>query len=145
MSIRHTFHGEHMVHVLCEGDVNIGQVLEYEMAIVDDPRFDPTHAELIDMRETTRFDVDPATIREIVGYEEKHVSYIGPRKVAFIAPTDVIFGMLRIYGSLEDDSPMDTNVFRSIQEACTWLGVPVPMRPDPSGEDARKYALALKL
>lgn len=46
-----------------------------------------------------------------------------PSKVAIIAPTDIAFGMNRMYEMLtEIDNPMQMYVFRDRNEAITWLG-----------------------
>ena len=45
-------------------------------------------------------------------------------KVAFVADTDFIFGMSRMFEMLRDNSTEEACVFRNVDEAKRWLGLP---------------------
>lgn len=45
-------------------------------------------------------------------------------RTAVIAPGDLTFGISRMYGLDEPDSPEEVRVFRTAEEAVSWLGVP---------------------
>ena len=109
--------------VRCEGIVSLEEILRYEVAVVTDPHFDSEHAEVLDLRAAEKLDVSHADVARIVGYEKSHGQYLGSRKVAFIAPADLEFGLGRMYELMEGDSPMETQVFRDARTACEWVGV----------------------
>ena len=45
-------------------------------------------------------------------------------KTAFVADSDVIYGLSRMFEMLRHDSPEEIRVFRNIDEAKRWLGIP---------------------
>lgn len=113
------------IHVRCEGIVSLDEILCYEVDVVADPRFDSAYAEVFDLREAEKLDVSQGDVTQIVGYEKSHEQYVGSRKAAFIAPQDLEYGLGRMYELMEDDSPMETRVFRDASAACEWLGLPL--------------------
>lgn len=57
--------------------------------------------------------------------EIKRFTKIGlsPVKVAIVAPSDISYGMSRMFEMLTDgDTPAEVRVFRDIASAATWLG-----------------------
>ena len=46
-------------------------------------------------------------------------------KSAFFAPGRPAYGVARMFAALMEESPIDVQVFRQIEEAAQWLGVPV--------------------
>ena len=113
------------VHVRSSGVVSLQEILAYEERLAADPGFDPTYTEVIDMRQVERLDLSHADVATIVGYEQNHARYAGVRRVAVVAPADLEFGLARMYEMLGDDSPMETEVFRNLDEACERMGLPV--------------------
>jgi hypothetical protein len=55
-------------------------------------------------------------------------------KVAVVAPRDLSFGLARMYEAFADSIPWDFTVFRTIDEALTWLGLPEDLI---NGDDAQ--------
>ena len=114
---------ERLVHVSCTGDITLSEILAYEQEVIEAPGFDPSYDELIDLRGATKLDVSFEDVEGIVSYEKSHEKYVGARKCAFVAPRAFNFGIARMYELMEDDSPMETKVFRDIGEARSWLGL----------------------
>jgi len=46
----------------------------------------------------------------------------GPRKIAVVAPQDVMFGLSRMFDALKPDLAVSVGVFRSEDAARAWLG-----------------------
>ncbi len=44
-------------------------------------------------------------------------------RIAICASDDLGFGMARMYSSITENNNYKTNVFRSIEDACVWLGI----------------------
>jgi hypothetical protein len=59
--------------------------------------------------------------------DERCAAYAGrpPVKSAFLSPNAVGFGVARMFATLMDQSPIQVNVFRELDSAAQWLGVPV--------------------
>jgi len=113
------------IHVKCTGVVSMEEILDHEVAVVIDPRFDATFTEIIDLSSAERLDLSHQDMGNIVDYENSHQRYVGNRKVAFVGPADVEFGLGRMYQMMEDGSPMETRVFRDLGAACEWAGLAV--------------------
>jgi hypothetical protein len=112
-----------LVYVKCTGVVSLEEILRYETVVVTDAEFDAEYIEVLDLRTAERLEVSRDEVARIVGYEKNHERYIGKRKVAFIAPADLEFGLGRMYEMMEHESPMETQVFRNIDTACEWTGL----------------------
>ena len=113
-----------VIYVVCTGVIRLDEIMQYESDVVADPQFDPGFAELLDL--------DFKQVSHVVNYEKNHARYVGTRKVAFVAPKDLEFGLTRMYEMMEEDSPMDTRVFRDTKTACEWL----ELDPDKIGFDS---------
>lgn len=51
-------------------------------------------------------------------------------KIAVIAPKDLSFGMARMFEAFSDTVPFNFGVFREIDAALAWLGVPENLLED---------------
>ena len=116
--------------VECQGAVTLEEILQYEGDVVADPRFDATFAEVFDLRGAGTLDLSFEEVERVVDLEKNHKRYAGNRKTAFVAPTDLEFGVTRMYQMMEEDSPMVTRVFRSAEAACSrTCGSPIGRSP----------------
>ena len=123
--IEYTIHPDHrLTLVRCFGIITLKEILEYEHRIVDDPDFDPTYSELLDTTDTSNMTISFDDVDNLVEFERSHARYIGKRRCAFVAPTDISYGTIKVYISMEDTSPMETRVFRDMRQALDWLGLP---------------------
>ncbi len=84
-----------------------------------DPNFSSDFNQLSDYTGVEKFDV---TSDYVVKYAQ--LEYFGSKsKRAFVAPSDIIYGSVRAYKSWHEHLPSQIEVFRSIEEARTWLGL----------------------
>jgi hypothetical protein len=58
-------------------------------------------------------------IREVA----RSTSYAEGSRRAFVASSDVQFGLSRMFQILSDESPAEVRVFRDLAEARRWLGL----------------------
>ena len=93
-------------------------VLEHQRRKKVDPDFDPGYRELVDLSQVEEFELTVDGILEIVAND----NWGNKARRAFISPTDVIFGMARMYETLLDGAPQEVAVFRTVSEAWQWLG-----------------------
>ena len=78
-----------------------------------DPDFDPKFGQLVDFSKVDDFKITPIGIQMLVSRDPWDA---GARR-AFVAPSDISFGMLRMHEFLMDDKSQQIIVFRSAIEA----------------------------
>jgi hypothetical protein len=85
---------------------------------LEDPDFDPSFSQLLDLTEVTKVDVDAEVIRTPA---QTSVFSLGARR-AFVADNPVMFGFARMFEMLhETRGGAGVQVFRSRDEALRWL------------------------
>jgi hypothetical protein len=63
-------------------------------------------------------------IRDYVNIFQKADNELGQRKVAFIAPKPLIFGMTRMYELMRNNSVATFHVCETFEQAKKWVGLP---------------------
>lgn len=97
-------------------------LLAHSRALAGDPRFQPSFAQLSDLRDVTEVTVSGEDIREAA---EASPFGAGARR-AIIVSSDLIFGMTRMYEALRENVSEDLMVFRDVPSALHWLGTRAP-------------------
>jgi len=83
------------------------------------PDFDPTYAQLWDLRGAANSDVTGAGLRGLRGQGP----WNSATRRAFVCDSDLSFGMARMAEALNDQRPSEIRVFREMSEALDWLEV----------------------
>jgi hypothetical protein len=86
----------------------------------NEPDFESDFNQLFDASGVTSVELSGTCVREIASIR---MFGEGSRR-AFVAGTDVVFGMIRMFEMLRDDFPDQIRVFRDIDDARAWLGLP---------------------
>jgi len=86
----------------------------------NEPDFEADFDQLFDARGVTSVELTGACVREIASIR---MFGEGSRR-AFATGTDVAFGLTRMFEMLRDDSPDEIRIFRNIDDARRWLGLP---------------------
>jgi hypothetical protein len=86
---------------------------------MDDPSFDPTFAQLADMREVTNVDVSTQTVRELA---TMHIFAPESRR-ALVVASGLQLGIGRMTTSFADEGDQQLALFRTVAEAERWLGI----------------------
>ena len=80
-------------------------------------------AELVDLREVTDVSLSPDTIHSSARWE----LHAAQARRAVVAPTDVLFGLARMYQSyVGEPAESQFRVFRTLAPALAWVGLEVP-------------------
>ncbi len=104
------------------GRIDDDTILSAYANLVKQADFDPSLDDLADMREVTSMDVSATALRQIMGMFAPVDQLAIPTRLALVAASDLVFGMSRMYEMLRgDDVPEEIRVFRSHDEAITWL------------------------
>lgn len=109
-----------LVVVTVRGDLNPVAIRRFRRELEAHPDFKPSMAQLADLRDANG-DQAFAFLRELL-VDDPFGS--GARRACVVA-RDVDFGMMRVYGAHAESKDMEFVPFRSLPEACEWLGVPL--------------------
>ena len=110
------------------GIVTDAEMIEAYERVVEDPAFDPALNVIADMTGVVRLEVTAAKVRELAERRGRNARLAAARpRVVIVAPTDVMFGIARIYessGHAAVDSSRRYLVCRTMEEARAWLSLP---------------------
>ena len=125
MPIDYRFVPEHdLVVMTFAGKVTNEDLLEHGRRIVDDASIPEPHVELADLRSVEELEVSVEAISSLICLERS-----GPRsgtsKLAIVAPGDQAFGVSSLYKVQNAPHRPSIAVFRTLEEATEWLGVPL--------------------
>jgi hypothetical protein len=111
-----------LITMTAHGDITF-QDLRTTLAVMhDDPQFSPSFDRLWDLRDghPTLRGPEVRALARVVG------QFIGGRRSAIAAPSDVAYGLSRMYSTLLEDT-IAVEVFRNMEDARAWLaGVGCP-------------------
>jgi hypothetical protein len=79
----------------------------------------------VDMTKITGIKLDFKLLADLAA--ERREAYAGrpPVKSAVLATSPEAYGFARMFGTLLEGSPIQVQVFREVEDAAQWLGVPV--------------------
>ena len=101
------------------GIVTDEDVHEQRRRLSADPQFDPNYKQLIDLTGITEVRVTGATVRGAAS-----VQYFAPgTRRAFVAGTDLTFGLARMFALRAEGEGQTIEVFRDRKQAEEWLGL----------------------
>ena len=87
--------------------------------------FKPPMNLLVDLRETSSISRSPEALLRFSQFVETQLADIADSmKVAVVAPKDLSFGLARMYEILSDSVHWNFVVFRAMDAALAWLGMP---------------------
>lgn len=129
MTIKFHFRPEENV-VICvhKGDRTDDEFLAAYKSMFENDLFNISMNRLVDMRQAGTGEKRSSTaLQQLAKYVSTQFSETGARpKVACIAPKDSVFGIARMYEAYSqiENVPWDLVVFRAVDAALSWLGLP---------------------
>jgi hypothetical protein len=119
MPVRHSIDlGPPLVYTTFSGHVTDADLREHLVALLADERFYPMMPELVDLTDVTDVSVTSAMVEA----SARWLLHSPLARRAIVAPTDVLFGLSRMYQLYRDDLSGDTlKVFRTRERALEWL------------------------
>ena len=90
--------------------------------LVNEATYDPSLDDLIDLRAVTHMGVTGAGLHRLIAMYDQRDSDGYSTRAAIVAPTDVLYGVARMFQTLRgDETPDEIVVFRSMDDALQWL------------------------
>jgi hypothetical protein len=109
-----------VVIVTIRGKLTDQGLLEGYDRLTNDPRFDRNASQLVDLRAASGAEVTERGVRALV---ERPPEFAATSRRAIVVPSDLGFGMARMYELLRGGDAGEVRVFRDIDAAKEWLGV----------------------
>jgi hypothetical protein len=107
------------------GRVEDDEFLSFYRSFFESDKFKPPMDVLVDLRETSSITRSPEALLRFAEFAESKLANIAPAtKIAVVASKDRSFGLARMYEILSDSVKWDFVVFRSMDAALAWLGLP---------------------
>lgn len=106
--------------VLTEGDSHT-----HYTQMSADPEFQPTYRQLCDLQDVTDIQLSTAFLQALA----LSPLFSKDSRRAFVAPTDLYFGLARMVQAFSELEGREAGVFRTVEEAETWLGISVVTTP----------------
>lgn len=111
-----------VVRTIATGRLTDEDLLDHKRALLADARFRPGMRELSDIRGVDQLDVTPQGIMEAASFDADYEAELGAHRLGLLVPSDLVFGMARMYEMRTAGSTGGVEVFRTEDEALRWLG-----------------------
>lgn len=122
-----------LVLVVFNGVIPPAEESEAFKAVMGDDRFRPNSKVLVD-RSASKMEVSTEDVQPHINLVREHQDRLGKPRVAVVAERGYDFGMMRMLEMQADDSiDHDLCVFRTVDDACSWLGVELDQVVWPEG------------
>jgi len=110
--------------VAVSGPVSDQEFVDFVMGLAKRDDIPTARKELVDLSELERTDVEADSLREAAVRFRGLDQTVFESRVAVVAPSDIGFGLARMYQSFRGDSTVEFEVFRARAAALEWLGLP---------------------
>jgi len=109
-----------VIIVTVTGDLTDAGLLEMHRRLADDPAVKPSFSVLFDLRQANGQSVTTDGIRALAGLP----LVLSPEsRRAVVVPSDLGFGMARMYGMRRAQKGTKVEVFRDFDDASHWIGL----------------------
>lgn len=109
-----------VIRTRCVGPTTLVEVMEHFHTLHGDPALPPRIDVLLDLCEMSSVP-EREQIRAIVSQVKTLGSELRWGLLAIVAPSDLLFGMSRVFGIFVEESFANVGVFRRPSEAEAWL------------------------
>ncbi len=125
MPITHRFDGSlNVLFVEMHGIITDEELLHYAKTVTTDTEIPQTHHELIDVSEVQVPKASTDSLRRVATTFQDAERTPESVKIAFVATADAAYGAARMYQVFRAGSRASFHVFRKMDEARDWLGLP---------------------
>ena len=114
-----------VVFTTITGVLTDDEIVQHKQKLVRDPDFSPGMRQLSDVRGVERLDVTPDGVKHFAALDEEHTDELGDHRLAIVVSDNAVFGTARMYQAFTVRNVEQVSVFRSMNEAREWLGLPL--------------------
>ena len=113
-----------LARIIARGKVNVFELRDIYSKLIMHSDWQAGFDILCDYRRIEDFDVTSQDIDEISEWQTSIDTKIGNGKCAVVASRDSVFGMSRMWEMISAERSQHICVFRELDDAVSWLGVP---------------------
>ena len=103
------------------GVLTIKMLSDLDGPLISSEEFPPDVNTIWDMRETDYSNINKTFLEELIELRNRNYLVRGKAKLAYVASSDFEFGITRMYEMLSVNIKQKMHIFRTIEEAETWL------------------------
>ena len=100
------------------------ELLEDNRKLTVDPEFRSGLIELMDARSVTDLKITPEGIEHLVMQDAADAERLENYRLAMVVSKDAAFGLARMYETMTQHNMPNVKVFRDMNDARRWLGLP---------------------
>jgi hypothetical protein len=117
--------GGSLIYSLGEGTVTDEDVLAHTCLLAEDELIDMDGRELVDLRGVSRVRLSRKGLTSIISHDKLYGDRYADWRCAIVADRALLYGWGKTFTTLRRmlKAPADMEVFRTIGEACAWLGI----------------------
>ncbi len=101
------------------GLLTIDDLISAQRRMQEDPDYDNAFRFLLDLRDVTEVQISSEELRLLADKS----SFDSTAKRAYVVPSELVFGMARVYSAFTTADPGALQIFRDMDEARSWLGI----------------------
>ena len=125
MTVRERFDAErNVLRVVLEGTVTDEDLLAYAQGSAGSPDVPEGHDVLVDLRGADPASIGSHALRRVADLFTRSDRTPERCRIAMVASHDAGYGLSRMYQAFRSDSPIEVRVFRDMDGAHAWLGLP---------------------
>ncbi len=102
------------------GALEEDEMLEFSRTLLDDTDIPVGSVALVDFREVDLENVSSEGVHKVAHMFRNDVRNT---RLAFVAPDELAYGLSRMYEAIRQDSAIEIQVFRDLDQAREWLGL----------------------
>jgi hypothetical protein len=127
MPVHYTVDSElQVVFLIHLGDVDDDEALAATERLRLDPQVTPEHSYFVDLRDARSELRSTAVLRRLAEQSKQwRGNPSSNSRVAVLAPRDIAYGLARMFEVYTDAAETNFSVFRDLNEAADWLGIPI--------------------
>jgi hypothetical protein len=105
------------------GILTDADILDHKDRLLKDPAFDPSMAQLSDVRRVEDLRVTRNGVAAMIQHDVGNAAYREGHRLAIVISLEVAFGMARMYQIMSEQRENAVGVFRTMHEAMAWLAL----------------------
>ena len=120
IELRYRDNGKGVLFV-CTGVVTASEIAEANKEIYSDERLQTLRYQLIDYSGVERIDLSSDEIRTLAAMDSSASERNPEFLIAVVSPSDLSYGITRVWQAIIDEAELENSVFRTIAEAELWI------------------------
>jgi hypothetical protein len=106
------------------GELSDDDLVSYAENAVADELIDAGTNDFIDLSDVTATTASADGVRQLNEILARGGRMRNAGKMAIVGPSDITYGMARMFQAYRDDTPIVVQVFRTSDEGRAWIGLP---------------------